>query len=79
MIIELGKYNQIGELLIGNRTTGSQAQVSYQDRVRVAPVTMVAVHMGLKETGMQTRHRSTYNQPQNRDQEQGHMQTLWSN
>ena len=31
MIIELRKYNEIGELLIENRTTGSQAQVSYRD------------------------------------------------
>ena len=31
MIIELRKYNEIGELFIENRTAGSQAQVSYQD------------------------------------------------
>jgi len=30
MIIELRKYNEIRELLIENRTTGSQAQVSYR-------------------------------------------------
>jgi len=58
MIIELRKSNKIRELLIGNRTTGSQAQVSYWDRVQEAPVTMAAVHMGLKEMGMQTRHRA---------------------
>jgi len=46
------RTGEIGELLIGNRTTGSQAQVSYQDRVWEAPVTMVAVHMGVEETGM---------------------------
>jgi len=58
MIIELRKSNKIRELLIGNRTTGSQAQVSYWDRVQEAPVTMAAVHMGLKEMRMQTRHRA---------------------
>jgi len=52
MIIELRKYNEIGELLKGNRTTGLQAQVSYQDRVWDAPITMVAICMGLEETGM---------------------------
>jgi len=63
MIIELRTYNEIGELLIGNRTTGLQAQVSYQDRVQETSVTMAAVHMGVKETGMQTGHWGTYNQP----------------
>jgi len=52
MIIELRKYDEIGELLIENGTTGSQAQVSYQDRVQEASVTRVAVCMGVKETGM---------------------------
>jgi len=52
MIIELRKYNEIGELLMENRTTGSQAQVSYRDVVWEAPVTRAAVHMGVKETGM---------------------------
>jgi len=33
MIIELRKYNEVGELLIENRTTGSQAQVSNWDVV----------------------------------------------
>jgi len=51
MIIELRKYNEIGELLIENRTTGSQAQVSYWDMVREAPVTRAAVCMGVKEMG----------------------------
>jgi len=67
MIIELRNYNEIGELLIGNRTTGFQAQVSYQDGVQVAPATMVAVCMEVKETGMQTRHRSAYNWPLSQD------------
>jgi len=52
MIIELRKYNEIRELLIENRTTGSQAQVSYWDMVWEAPVTRAAVCMGVKETGM---------------------------
>src|SRR5882724_1199412 len=79
MIIELGKYNEIGELLIGTRTTGFQAQVNYQDGLQEAPVTMVAVHMGVEETGMQTRHRGAYNQPPSWDQDQGHVWTLQSN
>jgi len=52
MIIELRKYNEIGELLIRNRTTGLQAQVSYQDEVRRASVTRAAVHMEVEKTGM---------------------------
>ena len=69
-------YNQTGEireLLMENRTTGSQAQVSYWDGVQEAPVTMAAVCMGVEETGMQTRHRGAYNQPPSWDQEQGCM------
>jgi len=46
MIIELGKYKQISKLLMENRTTGSQAQVSYRDIVWEAPVTRAAVRMG---------------------------------
>src|SRR5882724_4921958 len=67
MVIELRRYNEIGELLIENRNTGLQAQVSYQDRVQEASVTRAAVCMGVKEMGMQTGHRGTYNQPPNRD------------
>ena len=52
MIIKLGKYNEVGELLIGNRAAESQAQVSYQDVVQEASVTRDAVCMGVKETGM---------------------------
>jgi len=47
MIIELGRYNEIGELLIGNRTTGSLGHVCYQDRDQRA-----AVHMEVKEMGL---------------------------
>src|SRR5882724_3230939 len=57
MIIKLGRYNEIRELLMGNRTTGSQAQVSYQDGFRATSVTRAAVHMGVKEMGMQTGYR----------------------
>ena len=52
MIIELRKYNKIRELLIGNRTTGLLAHVSYWDGVQEAFVTRVAVHMEVKETVM---------------------------
>ena len=48
MIIKLRRYNKIGALLIEK----SQAQVSYQDRVREASVTRVAVCMGVKEMGL---------------------------
>jgi len=48
MIIELGKYNEIGELLMEKRTTGSQAQVSYRDMFQGASVTRAAVHMGVR-------------------------------
>jgi len=46
MIIELRKYNEIGRLLIENRTTGLQAHVSYWDGVREASVTRAAICMG---------------------------------
>ena len=52
MIIVVERYNETRELLIENRTTGSQAQVIYWDEVREASVTRVAVCMGVKETGM---------------------------
>ena len=67
MIIELRKYNEIRKLLIENGTTGSQAQVSYQDGVWEASVTRVAVRMGVKEMGMRTGYRGTYNRPPNWD------------
>ena len=63
MIIKLRKYNEIGELLIENRTTGSQGQVSYQDGDQRVSVTRAAVCMGVKEMGMQTGHRGAYNWP----------------
>jgi len=39
------------ELLIENRTTGLQAQVSYRDKVQEASVTRAAVRMGMKGWG----------------------------
>jgi len=52
MIIELRKYSKIGELLIGNRTAGSQGHVSYWARGREVFVTRAAVCIGVKETWM---------------------------
>jgi len=54
MIIELERYNKIGELLIENRTPGFQGHICYQDGGQRVSVTMVAVHMGVKEMGMRT-------------------------
>jgi len=62
MIIKLRKYNEIRELLIENRTTGSQGHVSYWDGDWRVSITRVVVCMGVKETGMQTGYRGTYNQ-----------------
>jgi len=61
MIIELGKYNEIKELLIENRATGSWGHVSYRDKGQIASVTRAAVHMGVKGMGMQNRHWGAYN------------------
>jgi len=63
MIIELERYNKIRELLIENRTTGSQEHVCYWNRGQMVSVTRVAVHMGVEEMGMQIGHRYEYNQP----------------
>ena len=52
MIIELERYNEIGELLIAIGITGSQGHVCYWDGGRRVSVTMAAVHMGVKRTGM---------------------------
>ena len=57
MIIKLGNYNKVRELLINNRTTGSQGHVHYWDGDWRVSVTRVAVHMEEKGMGMQTRHR----------------------
>jgi len=63
MIIELERYNGIGELLIEIRTTGSQGHICYRDGGRRVSVAMAAVCMGVKEMGMQTWHRGAYNWP----------------
>jgi len=60
MIIELRKYNEIGELLIETEMTGSWGHICYQDGGQRVSVTMAAVHMGKKETGARTGHRCTY-------------------
>ena len=52
MIIELRKYIEVGELLIGNRITGSKAQVIYRDEDRIVSVAQAAVCMGVEGTGM---------------------------
>ena len=46
MIIELERYNEIRELLIENRTTGSQGHVHYWDGGQRVSVTRAVVHMG---------------------------------
>ena len=79
MIIELRKYNEIRELLIENRTTGSQAQVSYRDVYREASVTRMAVRMGVKEMEMQTEYRDACNWSPSQDPDQECMWTLRSN
>ena len=63
MIIKLERYNKIGELLIGNRTTGLHGHVCYQDGGQRVSVTRAAVCIEEKGTGMQTKYRGTYNQP----------------
>src|SRR5882724_10109524 len=46
MIIELERYNEIGELLIENRTTGFQGHVCYWDRGQRVSVTRGCPHVG---------------------------------
>jgi len=52
-------------------TTGSQAQVSFWDMVWEASVTRPAVHMGVKEMGIQTGNRGTIQSASELDQETG--------
>ena len=52
MIIELGRYNEIGQLLIENRTTGSQGHECQQDGDQRVSVNRAAVHMEVKGKGM---------------------------
>ena len=79
MIIKLKKYNEIGELLIENRTSGLQGHVSYQDGGWRVSVTTAAVHMGKKETGMQIGYRGTYNRSLSWEWEKVCTQLLQSN
>ena len=79
MIIKLWKYNEIGELLIRNRTTVSQAQVGYRDGDQRVSVTRAAVCIEEKGTGMQTRYRGTFNRPPSQDLDQGCVLLLWRN
>jgi len=67
MIIELRRYNEIGKLLIENRTTGLQGHVHYRDGVQRVSVTRVDVHMEEKGMGMRTGYRGTYNWPLSRE------------
>jgi len=52
MIIKLEKYNEIGELLIENRTAGSQGHIGYWNGGQSISVARVAVCMGVEKTGM---------------------------
>ena len=63
MIIELGKYNKIGELLIENGITGWQGDVCYWDGGWRVSVTKASVGMGVEDTGMQTGYKGAYKQP----------------
>jgi len=58
MIIKLERYNEIGELLIGNRIQGHRDMYGYQDRGWRVSVTTAAVCKGMQEMGMQTRNRA---------------------
>jgi len=52
MIIKLGKYNSVEELLIETRTTGPQGHICYWNGDWRASVTRAAVRMGLEGMGM---------------------------
>jgi len=52
MIIKLERYKETRELLIENRVTGSQGHIYYQNRGQRVSVTMVAVYIGVKGTGI---------------------------
>jgi len=67
MIIKLERYNEIGELLIENRTTGSQGHICYQDGGWRVSVTREAGHMEVEEMGMWTGHRNAYNRPMSQE------------
>ena len=52
IIIKLERYKEIGELLIENRVTGSCGHICYWNRGQRVSVTIEAVRMGVKGTGM---------------------------
>jgi len=60
MIIELGRNKDIRELLIENRTTGTQGHICYWNGGQMVSGTRAAVCMEVKGTGM---HKGTYNWP----------------
>jgi len=62
MIIELERYNEVGELPIENGTTGFQPHVCYWDGGWRVSVTGMAVCMDEKGKGMKIGHRDAYNQ-----------------
>jgi len=61
MIIELRKYNEVRELLIEIEPQGCRDMYAIQVGGWRVSVTTMAVHMGVKEMGMQTGHRGAYN------------------
>ena len=62
-IIKLERYNEIRALLIVIGITGLPGHIYYQNGGQRVSVTVAAVHMGIKEMGMQTGNRDAYNQP----------------
>jgi len=67
MIIELRRYIEVGELLIENRTTRSQAQVICWDGDWRVSVTRAAVRMEEKGMEMRTGYRDAYNRSPSRE------------
>jgi len=56
---------------MGNRTIGVAGTSKQWDGVQEALVTMVAVCMGVEETGMQTRHKGALQSPPSWGRDQG--------
>ena len=63
MIIELGRYNKIKELLIEIGITGSQGHICNRDGDLRISVARAAVCMEEQGTGRRTGCRGTYNWP----------------
>jgi len=66
MIIELRKYNEIGELLYRDRNTRSQVQVGYRDIVRRHLYRQLSAWV--TEDRDANRAQGTYNQPLGQDE-----------